>query len=427
MKSIWEKILSIVLIVCCSAAVPVDIAFGATSVAKAKKSYQSALKAEQEAKKAFDVAGKEYKKGSLGFFQWVADNNTGWKKEDANEAIQVLTKTAFKKYTKIGSTNDATELTNMKTAINLLPVLQKKRAGDNNFPGLPDPTVRNVFMARSQVNANASSYTMKHMPVDTGCPTDESNECLAWGYADPFDGWYDDEKESYDEMRAYFLKKYKVDINDDKALDDLTDKISMDKYLEECSQFGEIGHYCNVCCGKTADYTDDGVVFGMANLAIFGIGFSKYGSWGSCHCLNGDVTDNYEEAYSVAEYTNMFNTYFNQVYPKAEITAYNSARKKAKSALSSLKKSMSVKKPKAKRAGKKVTVKWKKVSGVDGYQISVATSKGKTKIVATAKKKAAKKVIRLKKAKKQYVKIRAYVNVNGKKVTGKWSKVATAK
>ena len=92
-------------------------------------------------------------------------------------------------------------------------------------------------------------------------------------------------------------------------------------------------------------------------------------------------------------------------------------------------KSTSIKKVKA--AKKAVSAEWKKVSGVKGYQIQVATDKKfkKNKKTATVKKQKTTKVTvkKLKAKKKYYVRIRTYKTVNGKKVYSSWSKVKTVK
>lgn len=92
-------------------------------------------------------------------------------------------------------------------------------------------------------------------------------------------------------------------------------------------------------------------------------------------------------------------------------------------------KSTSIKKVKAAR--KAVSVQWKKVSGVKGYQVQVATDKKfkKNKKTATVKKQKTTKVTikKLKAKKKYYVRIRTYKTVNGKKVYFSWSKVKTVK
>jgi len=78
------------------------------------------------------------------------------------------------------------------------------------------------------------------------------------------------------------------------------------------------------------------------------------------------------------------------------------------------------------RKSKKATIKWNKVSGANGYEVFMATSKkGKYKKIKTIKKGSIKKFTKkkLKKNKKYYFKVRAYKNVNGKKVYGSYSKI----
>ena len=89
-------------------------------------------------------------------------------------------------------------------------------------------------------------------------------------------------------------------------------------------------------------------------------------------------------------------------------------------------KSASIKKVKA--AKKAISVTWKKVSGVKGYQIQVATDKKfkKNKKTVTIKKQKT-TVKKLKAKKKYYVRIRTYKTVNGKKVYSSWSKVKSVK
>lgn len=80
---------------------------------------------------------------------------------------------------------------------------------------------------------------------------------------------------------------------------------------------------------------------------------------------------------------------------------------------------------------KALAVYWNKLTGVDGYQIQVATDKNfkkNKKTVTVAKQNASKKTVKkLKKNKKYYVRVRSYKIVNGKKVYGKWSKVKSVK
>ena len=92
-------------------------------------------------------------------------------------------------------------------------------------------------------------------------------------------------------------------------------------------------------------------------------------------------------------------------------------------------KSASIKKVKG--AKKAILVTWKKVSGVNGYEIQVATDKKfkkNKKTVTIKKQKTTKTTVKKFKAKKKYyVRVRTYKIVNGKKVYSSWSKVKSVK
>lgn len=81
--------------------------------------------------------------------------------------------------------------------------------------------------------------------------------------------------------------------------------------------------------------------------------------------------------------------------------------------------------------GKKLKVKWKKVSGANGYQIVIATNKkftsGKKTVTVKNGKTTSKTISKLKKKKTYYVKVRAYKNANGQKVWGAYSSVKKVK
>ena len=86
---------------------------------------------------------------------------------------------------------------------------------------------------------------------------------------------------------------------------------------------------------------------------------------------------------------------------------------------------------KVKSAKNAISVEWKKVSGVKGYQVQVATDKKfkkNKKTVNIKKQKTTKTTIKKLKAKKKYyVRVRTYKIVNGKKVYSSWSKVKSVK
>ena len=86
---------------------------------------------------------------------------------------------------------------------------------------------------------------------------------------------------------------------------------------------------------------------------------------------------------------------------------------------------------KVKSAKKAISVEWKKVSGVKGYQVQVATDKKfkkNKKTVNIKRQKTTKTTVKKLKAKKKYyVRVRTYKIVNGKKVYSSWSKVKSVK
>lgn len=72
----------------------------------------------------------------------------------------------------------------------------------------------------------------------------------------------------------------------------------------------------------------------------------------------------------------------------------------------------------------KAKVKWTNISGETGYQISRSTSKAGTNIVATYKTTTGtSKLVSATKGKGYYYKVRAYKEVNGRKIYGPWSNV----
>ena len=79
---------------------------------------------------------------------------------------------------------------------------------------------------------------------------------------------------------------------------------------------------------------------------------------------------------------------------------------------------------------KQITVKFKTVKSIKGYEIQFATNKSmtKNKKLVTVKSSASKTTVKKLKAKtKYYVRIRTYKMVNGKKVVSAWSKTVTVK
>ena len=77
--------------------------------------------------------------------------------------------------------------------------------------------------------------------------------------------------------------------------------------------------------------------------------------------------------------------------------------------------------------GKKLTVKWKKVTGAKGYQLQYAMNKKFKKKKSVQTKKPKYTIKKLKKKKTYYIRVRAYKMNGKKKVYGKWSTVKKVK
>ena len=174
----------------------------------------AAQKALSEAQQAFDNSGVDkaaLAKGSLGFFQY--DNDA--------DAVAVLTDASltgtfsstgkpFISYTRLGQEGDATSLSNMKKALELIPKGNALRTSDNNFPRLRPFNVSGQMMAVSQVNANwsASTKTYDHaadhgekwVSASKGGSWSQG-EIAAWGGTNPYDAWYTKEKKFYDDAK----------------------------------------------------------------------------------------------------------------------------------------------------------------------------------------------------------------------------------
>ena len=83
---------------------------------------------------------------------------------------------------------------------------------------------------------------------------------------------------------------------------------------------------------------------------------------------------------------------------------------------------------KIKISGKyKLKATWKKLTNVSGYQIQYATNKKFKKAKSKTVKSTSVTLKKLKKKKTYFVRVRAYILANGKKVYGKWSSVKKVK
>ena len=114
----------------------------------------------------------------------------------------------------------------------------------------------------------------------------------------------------------------------------------------------------------------------------------------------------------------------------AETDKYQKATKQVKVTVKVQKpKTVAIKSAKSSKEGQ-LTVSWKKVSGVSGYQVVLGKNKSCTsgkKVKTVSSKTSSLTVKGLAKGTKYYAKVRAYKTISGKKYYGNYSKVKSAK
>ncbi len=155
----------------------------------------------QELQERYDAALAQYDLGSAGFFQYIVENaTTDAEREDAQLAYNIITGNASSSdgynpnkliiYTKLGEANDATNLENMKKAIDELGYVNQYRQKENTDKGmnLADVKISNAVMAIAQYDLNYSKSNLKETYSFLLA------ENLSWGRSNPFDGWYDEER-----------------------------------------------------------------------------------------------------------------------------------------------------------------------------------------------------------------------------------------
>lgn len=164
------------------------------------------------------------------------------------------------------------------------------------------------------------------------------------------------------------------------------------------------------------------------NAGTYCLKISKYGRSDTYDCfysfsINSPHQHSYNYAYTVkSTYTSQGYDVYTCSCGDSYTTNYKAVKKLGKVNLKSVS-----------SARKRHTIKasWNKKSGANGYQIYYSRNKN-------FKKLSAKKIVKggkttsyvgknFTKGKKYYVKVRAYKNVNGRKVYGKWSNVKTVK
>ena len=247
----------------------------------ALKTAQEALARAQEENKANEAA---VAKGSLGFFESIGSSY-------AANIVQNPEATSGLKdsHTEVGAASDATSLDNMKKAIERMAKVNELRTS----LGLPELKVYDSLVAISQIQTNFAAVEIDHAKLHGA--TFNVGENLAWGYSDPFAGWYTKEKDAFD---AFYKAKTG-------STSTITGAEAYNWARTNYDGDASIGHYLSII---NPDYTYTGFAYSNKNTryrACDGETFTK--ATDTILKKSGDAV------YTFAEYKARFMEYYNKV------------------------------------------------------------------------------------------------------------------
>ena len=224
------------------------------------------------------------KEGAFAFFPWVVENYPEYK-EDVDKGLAILND-FYEKGDVKKTPEDATSYQNLLITADYLEKMNKLRLNDENFKDLKKLDTNFEILAKAMVSCDRSvDHTKGHRD------TFSVWENLAWGYADPFDGWYFKEKEIYNELLRIAREKYS----------NSTENHAMDKAKEDYARTHNmqnlpvIGHYTNILANEL------NVTAVTRNL--------KGIQYNSVHCMNGDFGHGYKIFISEEKYREIINAY----------------------------------------------------------------------------------------------------------------------
>ncbi len=255
-----------------------------TTDSSSSSSSSTSSKTLAELQQAVSDAQAVIDKGSLGFFEAYGYTEAVTYLNNSNS----WTTSTYYSYTNIGGSKDATSLANMKTAIEMIIQGNNYRTSE----GVSTLKISATLMAISQVNTNASAYTVSH--------TSRGNvgENLAWGYSDPYEGWYTMEKAVYDWL---VNKGYSLSLTTYSSVISSLSNSEKNQIVSDCNldstSFIQVGHYINLV------YPD---------YVVTGGAYNQYGNYGKTH---GQVFQySASDAKDATTFYNEFMTYYNKVY-----------------------------------------------------------------------------------------------------------------
>ena len=271
-----------------------------STLKETKKSYEETILKQENQLKALEQTLKDedaaiterINQGSLRFFEMMGDQ----------EAAELIKRGISEGYTYLGDKYDATTLDNMQKALDQL----KTGNAIRKSLGLPEWKISHRLMAIAQIHANESQQIMDHTHKDN------VSENLAWGYVDPYEGWYTAEKNYLDQVVAEnpTYAQMRAEGKSDAELIDYIRRHDVDTWLE-------VGHYGNVI---TEEYLVAGAGYTGRRE---GSGKNKW-NW-DCSAWVGFFAG--EQSYSIEDYQSMFTQYTNDVLVKPHQAEYDQLKK----------------------------------------------------------------------------------------------------
>lgn len=249
------------------------------SDAESQDSDTSDIDAEIESdREQYEALENKWNRGSVAFFEDMGSSDAAdILKKDSKKACEYAAqiRTVDNGYSVEEALKSSTALDNMKDAIELIRENNELRVADEHFPGNSALMVSDLLMACAQADCDFAADKVEHpQQLNVGMLWGEN---LAWGYSDPFMGWYTEEKKNYENQKN--------------------------------NSNGETGHYLNI---TDPDYK----ALGMGKGNISGeAGYSPE------HCQF--FSDSTEGAYSVDDYAERFNSYYDSL--KSELEKAKSA------------------------------------------------------------------------------------------------------
>lgn len=238
-----------------------------TALAAAKKDTAAKKTAMYAAHRKASAANEKEKLGSYGFFKEYGYTAACKVLESKNSAVTA--------YTKIGQSSDSTSLKNLKATIPFLKEANSLRAQERVDPQATSVKLQSLqvsmyLMAVSEVQTNWSSYNMGHSRMYNVA------ENIAWGYSDPFVGWYNQERTVW---------------------------------MNGSRDFMSVGHYLNLC---NSEYT------------ITGFAVNQYSGYGVTHGQTFIWPGSAGETMTVAQFEAKLNKYCKSISDAR--TAYKNAK-----------------------------------------------------------------------------------------------------